>query len=919
MRGAPKEQMEIIEIPLFERPLCVACCGVTGDLLVGCPKSLVLFSLKRQALNDKLSILDFERCLIIHLPGLSPQQVAICAGYIALQTELEVLVVKLERLPGAPFTQKSADKKPQDHSLVPQDMITGAEHDNETEVRREGLAGHRDQDDFFIFPKHQELLGDRAKDCGVKVSLEWTGMESEARGNLIITYILYRRFAPDFFQDCSVEETRLHSLQFHPVFTSNQEVCVEGGRGVEPTCLFCFFSLPKTGYLYSVRGGVQMVSAYQYPEKAQQAVLTDLFLHIITKNALQCFSVRCAAVAARAEDPYIDTTMKACPPITMELCALRIQLFIGLKALCHYRHHIVLLTTADVETREDTERTARRVMNRKSPFTKPQNPSEMGHGWNLYVVNTVPPLQLYNEMVEYSKTYEETNPLSQSCLHLLSEAHLLLRATLLDPRVGNPVERPQTTCQNLALGYNTARTADRQELQQAFQESCAQLGDCFSRFDKRDCHLALPYYKMSGLSLTEVISRNRGLSNSLCGYGKGFLFFLKHSLYEETLELLTEETANEVLDIFGVAEPSQLPHVIASPSMARASPDCGLAHLERLESIGAPSVPLTLSKAALALRMADLQLYRQHMDRHTEMLQVYGFIEEAKLLLHGRGDAVVPTLLARHLKDNQDGLLVAAMVALHENDKVKLDEADLFFQELCGDVSGPQGGPQLLVDFWEALLMASSQEAVIQELLFRLTTVYIDRVTRRDGRGFKPLKSADDLINWCSHYGVLYPWVSILTPAHVNIIPEDLLKLQSLLCGPTLDASSILPLLEQLPDGDNAGLSVHVLCATKLGHYESSIERLLDRCPQAIIPYANHELQNNNMALWWQKLFPELCERTRATQGENSILLAALKETLVVVAMELNPLEFLDLLPDDGTVHFFLPHLLECSQRNLMM
>ncbi|XP_041696530.1 Hermansky-Pudlak syndrome 3 protein isoform X2 [Coregonus clupeaformis] len=921
LRGAPKEQMEIIEIPLFERPLCVACCGVTGDLLVGCPKSLVLFSLKRQALNDKLSILDFERCLILHLPGLLPQQVAICAGYIALQVELEVLVVKLERLPGAAPTQKSTDKKPQDHSLVPKDMITGAEQDNETEVRREGLAGHHDQDDFFIFPKHQELLGDRAKDCGFKVSLEWTGMESEARGNLAITYILYRRFAPDFFQGCSVEETRLHSLQFHPVFTSNQEVCVEGGRGVEPTCVFCFFSLPKTGYLYSVRGGVQMVSAYQYPEKAQQAVLTDLFLHIITKNALQCFSVRCTAVAARAEDPYIDTTMKACPPITMEMCALRMQLFIGLKALCHYRHYIVLLTAADVETREDTERTARRVTNRKSSFTKPQNPSEMGHGWNLYVVNTVPPLQLYNEMVEYSKKYEETNPLSQSCLHLLSEAHLLLRATLLDPRVGNPVERPLTTGQNLAqaMRSTTTGTTDREELQQAFLESCAQLGDCFSRFDKRDCHLALPYYKMSGLSVTEVIFRNRGLSNSLCGYGKGFLFFLKHSLCEETLEQLTEETANEVLDIFGAAEPSQLPHVIASPSMVRASPDCGLAHLERLEAIGAPSVPLTLSKAALALRMGDLQLYRQHMDRHTEMLQVYGFIEEAKLLLHGRGDGVVPTLLARHLRDSQDGLLVAAMVALHENDKVKLDEANLFFQELCWDVSGPQGGPQLLVDFWEALLMASSQEAVIQELLFRLTTVYIDRITRRDGHGFKPLKSADDLINWCSHYGVLYPWVSILTPAHFNVIPddqEDLHKLQSLLCGPTLDVSSILPLLEQLPDGDNAGLSVHVLCATKLGRHESSMERLLDRCPQAIIPYANHELQNNKMALWWQKLFPELCERTRATRGENAILLSALKETLVVVAMELNPLEFLGLLPDDGTAHFFLPHLLECSQRN---
>ena len=41
-------------------------------------------------------------------------------------------------------------------------------------------------------------------------------------------------------------------------------------------------------------------------------------------------------------------------------------------------------------------------------------------------------------------------------------------------------------------------------------------------------------------------------------------------------------------------------------------------------------------------------------------------------------------------------------------------------------------------------------------------------------------------------------------------------------------------------------------------------------------------------------------------------------ETLVVVSMELSPLEFLDLMPDDGTAQFFLPHLLECSQRKLL-
>lgn len=156
------------------------------------------------------------------------------------------------------------------------------------------------------------------------------------------------------------------------------------------------------------------------------------------------------------------------------------------------------------------------------------------------------------------------------------------------------------------------------------------------------------------------------------------------------------------------------------------------------------------------------------------MLQVYGFIEEPKLLVYRKGKAVVPTQLARHLGDTQDGLLVAAIVALHENSKVKLEEAELFFQvqqleyeavssskahcawimlsdlslyqELCKDGTEPWSIPQLLVDFWEALLVASSQESIIQELLFHLTSVYIERVMCRKHSGVKALKTAEDLV-----------------------------------------------------------------------------------------------------------------------------------------------------------------------------
>lgn len=51
LRGASVRggvQMEIIEIPLSERPVAVACCPVSGDLLVACEKTLVLFTLRRQ-------------------------------------------------------------------------------------------------------------------------------------------------------------------------------------------------------------------------------------------------------------------------------------------------------------------------------------------------------------------------------------------------------------------------------------------------------------------------------------------------------------------------------------------------------------------------------------------------------------------------------------------------------------------------------------------------------------------------------------------------------------------------------------------------------------------------------------------------------------------------------------------------------
>ncbi|XP_008561293.1 PREDICTED: Hermansky-Pudlak syndrome 3 protein isoform X1 [Galeopterus variegatus] len=504
-------------------------------------------------------------------------------------------------------------------------------------------------------------------------------------------------------------------------------------------------------------------------------------------------------------------------------------------------------------------------------------------------------MQLYKEMVDYSNTYKTVK--TQSCIHLLSEAHLLVRAALMDASQLEPGEKT--------------------ELLEAFKESCGHLGDCYSRLDTQHSHLALPYYKMSGLSMAEVLARvDWTVEDGSQKYEKGLIFYINHSLYEDLDEELSEELAAKVVQMFHVAEPKQLPHILCSPSMKNINPLTAMSYLRKLDSSGFSSILVTLTKATVALKMGDLDMYRNEMKSHPEMKLVCGFILEPRLLIQRRKGQVVPTELAIYLKETQSGLLVASVLGLQKNNKIGIEEADSFFKVLCGkdeDVI-----PQLLVDFWEAQLVACLPDVVIQELFFKLTSQYIRRLSKRQPPDTTPLRTSEDLINSCSHYGLIYPWVHVLISSDSSAdknYTEDLSKLQSLVCGPSFDIACIIPFLEPLSEDTIAGLSVHVLCHTRLKEYEQCIDTLLERCPEAVIPYANHELKEENRTLWWKKLLPELCQRIKCGGEKYRLYLSSLKETLSIVAMELELRDFLNVLPGDGTAAFFLPYLLHCSRK----
>ncbi|XP_043926553.1 Hermansky-Pudlak syndrome 3 protein [Protopterus annectens] len=882
-----KEQMEIVEMPVSEPPTCISCCPVEGDLLVGCRNSLVIFCLKQQSEHGELPRLDFECSLMLHLTNVTPLQVAFCAGYIGVITDLEAFILKLD-----PVNQES---KGTEKILTAESKLATQRSGRQKQALSKSVV-HSDQDNFIVCQRPVELLGADCSSCGISIKLEWLGLPDEQSKSLEVNIILYRCFAPDYSQGYAVDSTRLHSLQLLPMYCTgnlveSEELC--GNKKL--LSLFCFFSLPHTGYLYTVMNAVELIATYQYSENSQQAHLTLQFLHVITSSKLQCYTTRCSAAAARQEDPYIDTDLKACPPTNLDVCILRMQLFLGLKSICHFKNHIILLTKASAEEKVGKEKVSRKFQSGKSssPVRKPKISVEAEAAWNLYVINTVTAFKLYKEMVEYSKRYQAN--MTKSCIHLLNEAHLLLRGALMDHRLTDP--------------------AEKKKLLAAFKDSCAELGDCFSRFNVKNYRLALPYYKMSGLSLSDVISRDvSAIEEGEQVYRKSFLVYLKQSLFEEVDKELSKEAAFKVLQIFSISEPSHLPHVICSPCMRNTCPTAALEFLQKLEAVQ-PSCLVTLAKATVALKMKDLQLYRREMARYNEIPLVLGFTEEPRLLVSHKNELVIPTEFARHLKETQAGLLVAALVSFHENSRISLEEVEIFFKVLCEESAEDEAAPQLMVDFWEALLVYCAHESMIQELLFKLTVVYIQRICGKQRLGARALKTAEDLMNSYSQYGLIFPWVNYITPSEyirTNDYPEEVQKLQSLLCGPSIGVSHIQPLVEQLPQNDNVGLSIRVLCDTRLGKYEMCVDKLLDQCPQAVLPYAYHEMKEEKQVLWWKKLLPELCRRIRGNGCESHLLVSSLKETLSVVANQLDPLDFLNLLPHDGAAVFFLPYLLQC-------
>lgn len=115
-----------------------------------------------------------------------------------MRTELEVLVLKLEAT-SEPMSVEESSETLRNGKRIYSTAVGGCRFYTQAVKEHKYNIGSfitylidylEDQSDFLLIPRHQELLGSRAKDCDIRVSMEGTGLED--RRHYTLSYVLFR-------------------------------------------------------------------------------------------------------------------------------------------------------------------------------------------------------------------------------------------------------------------------------------------------------------------------------------------------------------------------------------------------------------------------------------------------------------------------------------------------------------------------------------------------------------------------------------------------------------------------------------------------------------------------------------------------------------------------------------------------------
>lgn len=566
----PLNSLEMIELPLSVQPTLIACCQSTGNLLVASGNSAILHEFKVETQQvSKMKFIDFEPRPWSLGFTFTPIHMEIVEDFIAIMDNTTLSVFRLtnsmyediDQLSSLASTNSSIDKTSisTDSSLVEVNNSFGKENTTSQGVNKHK---HIDQDNQYITSQNEEaMVGNlkskdkkhkgtkgtswnkleasdfnRSKMSGNKDYIDWEylicnekeemqrliaqgivdpnsqsltanfpsiNLERAVPGHTVSPFVLNSVDVQIFIKTTSPdigwsENYTIKNILYLKINAGISNSKLDGvlevfkcfvlkplyikkecnTTGVKRSILrsdryrylqgvSCFVCTMQEGYLYHFSAtsndflDATCLTTYSFTAPVQHIALEHSVLHVLTEAGLETYTLRLSHYIAKLSY-CVDDCKITCPNINEPVSLIGLRPFLGIQKLLHTRNYIILLAKAD-------------------------------NSWTMYSLNLPKLENLYFDLLNAAKSHKYSSPSTYQ--HLLGEAHALIRLAK-DISYKDMEKFDDTTHKNDVKFKNL------------YNQSCALLADYYIRSEiESDWDLCIPYYKMSGLRPSEVLSR----------------------------------------------------------------------------------------------------------------------------------------------------------------------------------------------------------------------------------------------------------------------------------------------------------------------------------------------------------------------------------------------------------------------------
>ncbi|KAK9874409.1 hypothetical protein WA026_002756 [Henosepilachna vigintioctopunctata] len=400
--------LEIIEIPVKRNPHGIACCPITGNLLILSNNVMNIYKFKLKTHDiSKMKFIDFDDTGLTIELTFEPIKIEMYENYIAAMNKNSMQLIKIYKNFGK---EKRYKMKKNSSTEVPLHYNNPSPIDYEQLLKEEMSINNKGKLTINLasIVKENSLVHKHSpftfydKDMIANIS-------SNSLENKLCQYrienLIQLRLLPILIENAQrhiIEEFKtfvLKPLYIEEVFNKLKKetekdniFCSEFSKSLNSVS--CMVATQQEGYLfhfddpYSSASIDNCIAVYPFTAPVFQLVMEDYILHALTETGLESYTLRIGHKLCHSLCD-IDNINVACPPISDGICLVGLRPFLGVEQILLSNNHLLLLANADISPTHSIA----------------SNSSSNAVYWTLYSLELPSPKTIFNDISIVASTH----------------------------------------------------------------------------------------------------------------------------------------------------------------------------------------------------------------------------------------------------------------------------------------------------------------------------------------------------------------------------------------------------------------------------------------------------------------------------------------------------------------------------------